>query len=62
MSIENFWGDWQHSSDDNKPASYHARIAILFSCGKCGIGLQGGSKEGWPRFCAQGHKNERPEA
>jgi hypothetical protein len=59
--LENFWGDWQHKSDDMRPSEYTARMAVLFSCGKCGIGLKGGPKEPWPRYCEQGHRNGRPE-
>ena len=58
MSIENFWGDWQHNSADSRPASYTANKILTYHCGKCGLQIK---RDGWPQYCAQGHKNERPE-
>jgi hypothetical protein len=59
--IENFWGDWQHNSADNRPASYTARKTFIYSCGGCGQGLKGGPGEPWPRYCSQGHRNDNAE-
>lgn len=56
-SLSDFW----HSSDDHRPAGYTARSVLLYSCGGCGRGLEGGPKAAWPRYCSLGHKNERPE-
>ncbi len=50
-----FWGDWQHSSDNTEPASYHAIRVYLFHCGECGVNLPEGAY--WPKYCSSRDKH-----
>ncbi len=54
MSLSDFF----HSSDDHRPAAYTAYAVRTYHCGSCGLQLK---REGWPQYCARGHKNVMPE-
>jgi hypothetical protein len=56
--------DWQHSSDDKRPSSYTAVRIEVYQCGKCRTAIEVKDWRGishWPVYCAQGHRNEKPE-
>jgi hypothetical protein len=57
--LENFWGDWQHKSDDSRPAIVIASLIYTAHCGECGIQLD---KSRLPSNCDRGHPNDRRTA